>query len=32
MLCAKLLGRSVRRDLVVDEEMPERPKPGKSLH
>jgi len=32
MLCAKLLGRSVRRDLVIDEEMPERPKPGASLH
>ncbi|MEM9301663.1 MAG: hypothetical protein AAGE01_06110 [Pseudomonadota bacterium] len=32
MLCAKLLGRSVRRDLVIDEEMPERPKPGKKLH
>ena len=32
MLCAKLIGRSVRRDLVVDEEMPERPKPGASLH
>jgi hypothetical protein len=32
MLCAKLIGRSVRRDLVVDEEMPDRPKPGASLH
>ena len=32
MLCAKLLGRSVRRDLVIDEDMPERPKPGASLH
>ena len=31
-LCAKLLGRSVRRDLVIDEEMPERPKPGANLH
>ena len=32
MLCAKLLGRSVRRDLVIDEEMPQRPKPGANLH
>lgn len=32
VLCAKLLGRSVRRDLVIDEEMPSRPKPGSNLH
>lgn len=32
MLCAKLLGRSVRRDLVIDDETPERPKPGANLH
>ncbi len=32
MLCAKLLGRSVRRDLVVDEDMPARAKPGANLH
>ena len=32
MLCAKLLGRSVRRDLVIDEEMPDRPDPGANLH
>jgi hypothetical protein len=32
MLCAKLIGRSVRRDLVIDEDMPERPKPGSNLH
>lgn len=32
ILCAKLLGRSVRRDLVIDEEMPDRPKPGANLH
>jgi hypothetical protein len=32
MLCAKLLGRSVRRDLVIDELGPERPKSGSNLH
>ena len=32
MLCAKLLGRSVRRDLVVDEETPDRPKSGDRFH
>ena len=32
ILCAKLLGRSVRRDLVIDEDMPDRPKPGSNLH
>ncbi|MDX1571197.1 MAG: hypothetical protein R3200_11990 [Xanthomonadales bacterium] len=32
ILCAKLLGRSVRRDLVIDEDMPNRPKPGSNLH
>jgi hypothetical protein len=32
MLCAKLLGRSVRRDLVIDEETPDQPTPGANLH
>ncbi len=32
ILCAKLLGRSVRRDLVVDEDSPLRPKPGARFH
>lgn len=32
MLCAKLLGRSVRRDLVIDDDTPEQAKPGANLH
>ena len=32
MLCAKLLGRSVRRDLVIDELTPEQPKTGGKIH
>lgn len=32
ILVAKLIGRSVRRDLVVDEDAPERLSPGPHLH
>lgn len=32
ILVAKLIGRSVRRDLVVDEDTPERMSPGANLH